>query len=84
MELLIKTQKANENFADNHGHDILRLLRFYHKGNEEWFLVLNLVYTSCFTSCRTTYNLRLSVVYHFTWKLHFFRNNQKFKQSLIC
>ena len=25
MELLIKTQKAKENFADNHGHNILRL-----------------------------------------------------------
>ena len=28
-ELLIKTQKAKENFAGNHGHNILDFLLFY-------------------------------------------------------
>ena len=29
MELLIKTCKAKENFAENHGHNILRILLLY-------------------------------------------------------
>ena len=64
--MLIKTAKAKDNFANNHGHNyghnIMRLFlyffKFYvsHKWNEEWLLVMDMVYTSCLASCWTTFS----------------------------
>ena len=30
---------------------------FHHKRNEAWLLLINMIYTSCLTSCRMTYIL---------------------------
>ena len=44
-----KAIKTNENFADNHGHNILRLFDtlpnfpFHHKWNKGWLLVINII-----------------------------------------
>ena len=52
-----KTQEAKQKFADNHDHNILKLfdnlqiIFFHHKWNEAGWLVINSVYTSCFTRC---------------------------------
>ena len=45
---------------------------FHHKWNKAWLIVINMVYTICLTSCRTTEVLkRLPVLRYFTWKLEF-------------
>ena len=60
MKLLIKSKKAKEYFAGNDGHNILRIFdtfSFHQKWKEAGLLVINMVHTSCLTSCQTTYNL---------------------------
>ena len=81
MELLIKTWKAKENFAGNSAHNILGLLdiftkfSFHHKWNEAWLLVINKVYASCLTICRTTSDLGFQQITKYqenlkaSWKL---------------
>ena len=52
--------KVEENFADSHGHNILRLFDvwpnfcFRHNPSKKWLLLINMVNTSCLMSFRTT------------------------------
>ena len=57
--MLLKTQNWKENFAENYGHNIMRtfdvLLDFPFTTSKRSLIISNkLVYTCCFTSCRTT------------------------------
>ena len=66
LELLINTQKANKNLADNHFHNILRLFhvltttfsRFHHSWNDGRLLLINMVCKSCLTKYGTTWDFR--------------------------
>ena len=60
LKMYQNQQKMPKNY--NPCHDILRhiiIFSFYHKWNEALLLVINKVYTSYLTSCRTTSNLDL-------------------------
>ena len=74
-----KVIKNEKQIVDYHGHKISRIFDvllffcffFYHKWNGLWLLLINMVYTSYLTSCRTTENhLKTSKNFNLVPSLH--------------
>ena len=57
-DFLWNRKKSDLSGTYNHFHNILRIFdvlqNFHHKWNNVRFLFINMVYTSCITSCQTT------------------------------